>query len=56
MFLLKQIYLSILHLQVQSQDIALNFLARLVFAQQQIGPAFLDRREVVDMLRCGSYC
>ncbi|GAX84298.1 hypothetical protein CEUSTIGMA_g11720.t1 [Chlamydomonas eustigma] len=36
---------------VQSQDIAITFLARLVFDQQHIDPDFLDRPEVVDMLR-----
>ena len=39
-------------LQVQSQDIAINFLARLVFDQDQIGRDYLHRPEVLDMLRC----
>jgi hypothetical protein len=37
--------------QVQSQDIAVTFLARLIFNQHQIPNDFLDKPEVVDMLR-----
>ncbi len=40
--------------QVQSQDIAVTFLARLVFEQRSIAADFLERVEVADMLRCAA--